>query len=74
MIYIQAAFCHTSPEGHLPCHAPPHTPKGWWCGNALPHLPHLATPHLFKCGNTAGKWELAHDGAGRSAFIGLKIG
>ena len=37
----------------------PHPLGGGGVAKSAPHLPHLATPHLSKCGNTPGKWELS---------------
>jgi hypothetical protein len=46
-------FCHTSLFASFHCHATPHTPYGGGgVAKSVPHLPHLATPHLSRCGNT----------------------
>src|SRR5277367_1947630 len=52
-----------------PCRAPPPSPYkhpigGGGGATVAPLLPHLAPPHLFKRGKTAGDWKLTRFGQG----------
>ena len=52
-------FCRTSLFASFPATPHPTPLRGGGAATATPHLPHLATPHPYKCGNTPSKWELS---------------